>query len=144
MAYAPNVSAMTDNSLSGRQTRSMSYDNRDRLLTVASPMYPGGATYAYDVLDNLTRVSVAGRDHRYQYDASNRLTQATDGPGGPVALTLAYDVRGNLSNRNGQAFGFDQGNRLRTALGTQSYRYDAHGRRARLTSSGTSLYEMYG
>ncbi|MCA0198709.1 MAG: hypothetical protein LCH59_11430 [Proteobacteria bacterium] len=39
----------------------MAYDNRDRLLTVASPLYPGGATYAYDVLDNLTRVTVAGR-----------------------------------------------------------------------------------
>ena len=54
-----NVASITDHTSAGRQTRSMTYDNRDRLLTVASPLYPGGATYAYDVLDNLTRVTVA-------------------------------------------------------------------------------------
>ena len=139
-----NVAAVSDGTTAGRQTRSMGYDGLDRLLTTTSPMYPGGATYAYDVLDNLTRVSVAGRDHRYQYDASNRLTSATHGPGGPVALTLAYDARGNLSNRNGQAFTFDLGNRLRAALGTESYRYDAQGRRARTFMAPGLLYEAYG
>lgn len=118
-AYDPNgnVASITDQTVAARQTRSMTYDGRDRLLTVASPLYPGGATYAYDVLDNLTQVKVAGRDNRYQYDANNRLTSATNGPGGPSVLSLGYDVRGNLNNKNGGPFVFDQGNRLRAAQG---------------------------
>jgi RHS repeat-associated protein len=138
-----NVVALADGTSAGRQARSMTYDGLDRLLTTTSPMYPGGATYAYDVRDNLTRVSVAGRDHRYVYDGNNRLTQATNGPGGPVALTLGYDARGNVSSRDGQAFGFDFGNRLRTWSGTESYRYDALGRRTRSSTPAGMLYEMY-
>lgn len=138
-----NVAAITDHTTLARQTRSMAYDGRDRLLTVASPLYVGGATYAYDVLDNLTRVTVAGRDHRYVYDASNRLTNVTDGPSGPSVIGLGYDARGNLSNKNGDLYQFDLGNRLRTALGTESYRYDAWGRRTLSISSGGSLFEMY-
>ena len=139
-----NVASITDHTSAGRQTRSMTYDNRDRLLTVASPLYPGGATYAYDVLDNLTRVTVAGRDHRYVYDASNRLGNVTDGPGGPSVIGLGYDVRGNVVNRNGQLYQFDYGNRLRTALASQTYRYDAQGRRTRTVSGSANLYEVYG
>jgi hypothetical protein len=37
-----NVASITDHTSAGRQTRSMTYDNRDRLLTVASPLVPGG------------------------------------------------------------------------------------------------------
>lgn len=144
-AYDPNgnVASVTDQTVAARQTRSMRYDGRDRLLTTISPMYPGGATYAYDVLDNLSQVKVAGRDHRYQYDANNRLASATNGPGGPSVLSFGYDVRGNLNNKNGSPFVFDQGNRLRTAQGTHTYRYDAWGRRVRTASSAGMLYEMY-
>ena len=138
-----NVASVSDGTSAGRQSRTMTYDNRDRLRTVTSPLYPGGASYAYDVLDNLTQVKVSGRDHRYLYDASNRLTSATDGPGGPSVINLSYDARGNVVNRNGQLYQFDYGNRLRTALGTQSYRYDAHGRRTRTTSGSAPLYEVY-
>ena len=121
----------------------MGYDGRDRLTGVSSPLYPGGATYAYDVLDNVTRATVAGRDHVYWYDASNRLTNVLDGPGGPSVIGLGYDARGNVNNKNGHLFVFDQGNRLRTALGTETYRYDAQGRRVRTSSTGGALYEMY-
>ncbi|MBN8225087.1 MAG: RHS repeat protein [Xanthomonadales bacterium] len=35
-----NVASITGHTSAGRQTRSMTYDNRDRLLTVDSPLYP--------------------------------------------------------------------------------------------------------
>lgn len=38
---------------------------------------------------------------------------------------------------------FDHGNRLRTALGTDTYRYDAQGRPVRTSSTVDALYEMY-
>ncbi|WP_153193508.1 hypothetical protein [Stenotrophomonas sp. MYb238] len=110
---------------------------------MTSPLYSGGATYAYDVLDNITRATVAGRDHVYWYDANNRLTNVLDGPGGPSVIGLGHDARGNVNNKNGHLFVFDHGNRLRTALGTETYRYDAHGRWVRTSSTADALYEMY-
>ncbi|WP_194269709.1 RHS repeat domain-containing protein [Stenotrophomonas sp. MYb238] len=99
-----NVSAITDYTAAGRQTRSMGYDARDRLTSVSSLLYPGGASYTYDVLDNVTRATVAGRDHVYWYDANNRLTNVLNGPGGASIIGLGYDVRGNVNNKNGNLF----------------------------------------
>ena len=138
-----NVSAITDFTVAGRQSRSMGYDARDRLTSASSLLYPGGATYTYDVLDNVTRATVAGRDHVYWYDANNRLTNVLNGPGGASIIGLGYDVRGNVINKNGNLFVFDHGNRLRTAQGTDTYRYDAQGRRVRTAGSDGLLYEVY-
>jgi len=68
------------------------------------------------VLDNIPRATVAGRDHVHWYDASNRLTNVLDGPGGPSVIGLGYDARGNMNNKNGHLFVFGQGNRLHTSL----------------------------
>lgn len=55
--------------------RDMSYDGRDHLTDVASPMYGSiRAHYDYDVLERLTHAAVPDRDHAYCYDASNRLS----------------------------------------------------------------------
>ncbi len=48
-----------------------------------------------------------------------------------------------MNNKNGNLFVFDHGNRLRTAQGTDTYRYDAQGRRVRTAGSDGLLYEMY-
>ena len=147
LAYAydanGNVSSITDYTSAARQTRSMGYDERDRLTSVSSLLYPGGASYTYDVLDNITRATVGSRDHVYWYDANNRLTNVLNGPGGPSIIGLGYDVRGNVINKNGNLFVFDHGNRLRTAQGTDTYRYDAQGRRVRTAGSDGLLYEVY-
>ncbi len=116
---------------------------RDRLTSASSLLYPGGATYTYDVLDNVTRATVAGRDHVYWYDANNRLTNVLNGPGGASIIGLGYDARGNVNNKNGSLFVFDHGNRLRTAQGTDTYRYDAQGRRVRTAGADGLLYEVY-
>jgi len=146
-----NVSAITDNTASARQTRSMSYDGLDRLTQTSSPMF-GTASYAYDPQDNLTRVQVTGgsqpRDHYYCYNASNQLTFVRSGPNcsgnaSPAVTALGYDVQGNLSFKNNASYAFDFGNRLRTTA-SQSYRYDAQGRRVRQDVAGSQLqYSQY-
>ncbi|MCC4596063.1 RHS repeat protein [Xanthomonas campestris pv. phormiicola] len=134
MAYAydanANVASVTDYATT-RQTRSMTYDGLDRLITAESVMFGGDniARYSYDVLDNLASVRVHGRDHSYVYDAHNRLSNVTQGAGGSTVIGLAYDVQGNLSNKNGELYQFDYGNRLRSVAGKASYAYDGAGRR---------------
>lgn len=129
-----NVGQITDN-IDGRQTRSMVYDGQSRLKQAASNMW-GVANYSYDVLDNLTHAQVGAsanypsRDYYYTYDGNNRLSNVHSGSvGGSTVIGLAYDVQGNLSNKNGQAYDFDYGNRLRSVSGKEAYRYDGLGRR---------------
>ncbi len=139
-----NVAAITDGASADQHgNRTMTYDGLDRLTDVTSPMYGStGAHYSYDVLDNLTRVVAPGRDHGYCY-GSNRLAQIRQGScSGALASSLAYDVQGNLATRDGTAFTFDYGNRLRATAG-ETYRYDAWGRRTLSTSAQGQLYTLY-
>jgi RHS repeat-associated protein len=71
------------------------YDNRDRLLTKATPF--GTLTYTYDATGNaltLKSSNVGGASMTYAYDQLNRLASVTDGAG---ATTYSYDAVGNLA-----------------------------------------------
>ncbi|XQA78135.1 RHS repeat protein [Xanthomonas sacchari] len=144
-----NVASISDGATGrgARGNRNMSYDGLDRLVRAESPMF-SVATYSYDVLDNLTHVVAPGRDHYYCYDTNWQLTNVkTGGCGGSTVIGMSYDPQGNLSNKNGQAFVFDYGNRLRQATGKETYRYDGNGRRTlALQSAGNigSLYDQSG
>ena len=112
--------------------RYLNYDGLDRLTSAGSAMF-GGSThyinYAYDPIDNLRAVTHPGvREHAYGYDTNNRLTNVIN-TGGATVVGLSYDVQGNLSNKNGQQYDFDYGNRLRAVKDKEYYRYDGLGRR---------------
>lgn len=144
--YDPNgnVVAISDGLPGSRSNRDMVYDGLDRLIGANSLLF-GSGRYGYDVLDNLTRVEVAGRNHGYLYDPSNRLTNVVNLGDGATVIGLTYDVQGNLALKNGQAFQFDSGNRLRQALGREAYRYDGHGRRIQSNELGRGdIYSLYG
>lgn len=141
-----NVSQIVDG-LDGSRTRTMQYDGLDRLTQAKSDSFGGDGylRYSYDVLDNIRSAKLAGiKEHNYWYDANNRLTNVqTDA--GATTIGLSYDVQGNLSAKNAQAFNFDYGNRLRTVPSKESYRYDARGRRVvSIDSAGAMIYSMYG
>jgi len=131
-----NVASVEDQATAGHQSRSMQYDDLDRLTQASSSMFgtDNVATYTYDTLDNLTRTKVAGRDTYYCYHPSNRtllqfLRTGPDCAASPAAVTLAFDVQGNLAGKNAATYSFDIGNRLRevstSGTATERYRYDA-------------------
>ncbi len=141
-----NVTQITD-ALDSARTRTMSYDSLDRLTQATSPSFGGGGqiTYSYDALDNLRTTKLAGvKQYNYWYDTANRLSNVVDDAGATI-MGFAYDVQGNLANKNGQAFQFDHGNRLRNAANKEGYRYDGHGRRVLSWSPVEgSVFSMYG
>lgn len=142
---AGNVSSI-DDALDANRNRSMQYDGLDRLIEAVSPAFGGDGVmrYTYDVLDNIRSAELVGlKDHTYWYDARNRLTNVQDGAGA-TTIGLGYDAQGNLSNRNGQVFAFDYGNRLRNVPGKESYRYDAQGRRVASEAEAGTIRSMYG
>ncbi|MGN6223065.1 RHS repeat-associated core domain-containing protein, partial [Pseudoxanthomonas sp.] len=132
----------------GSHSRWMTYDGLDRLTSVGSCMFGGDCwhRFTYNALDNLTSWKLAGvKDYAaYVYDATNRLIGIQNSVAATV-VGLSYDPQGNLENKNGQAYHFDYGNRLREVVGKESYRYDGYGRRlsARSATDGDIL-SMYG
>ncbi len=126
--------------------RWMTYDNLDRLTSTGSCTFGGDCwhRYSYDALDNLRSWTLTGvKDYsNYVYDANNRLT-AIRNTAGTTLVSLGYDAQGNLSSKNGQAFSFDFGNRLRGALGSETYRYDGRGRRVQQSKPGSDALSFY-
>ncbi|CAD7722985.1 hypothetical protein LMG31886_04650 [Xanthomonas hydrangeae] len=62
---------------------------------------------------------------------------------GASVVGLSYDVQGNLSNKNGQAYTFSQGNRLRSVVNKEWYAYDGYGRRVIACGSAACNYQLY-
>ena len=137
-----NIGAIADYARGSGYNRAMGYDDLDRLLTTASPMFGGTDQthrFTYDALDNLASWKLAGvKDYaEYVYNAQNLLTNIRNTAGASV-VGLGYDLQGNVSNKNGQTYDFDYGNRLRTVTGKESYRYDGLGRRVQSTATDGS------
>lgn len=141
-----NVAQIAD-ALDSNRTRAMAYDGLDRLVQATSPSFGGGGqvNYSYNALDNLLTTKLAGvKQYNYWYDTANRLSNIMN-DGGATIIGFAYDVQGNLANKNGQIFQFDYGNRLRNAVGKETYRYDGHGRRVvSWSASQGNIISMYG
>ncbi len=138
-----NVAAISDGLPGGPGNRDMQYDGLDRLRTVTAPSF-GNASYNYDVLDNIVAATVGTRQQRFDYDHTNRLTNVRDQASGATVTGLGYDPRGNLNIRNGVAYRFDYGNRLREVTGKEAYQYDAHGRRTLASADAGQIRSMYG
>lgn len=149
-----NVTQITD-AVTPSYSRSMEYDGLDRLVKATSAAFGGDGiyTYSYDSLDNIRSAKLAGkRQHNYWYDSSNRLQNIRNDANETIGA-IFYDAQGNVRNKSlamkpSQDFVFDTGNRLRSAAGKEAYRYDAHGRRVKATTSGdaaiVSFYDQAG
>lgn len=139
---AGNVLAISDGLPGSPGNRDMTYDGLDRLRSVTAAGF-GNALYEYDALDNLRRAKVGNRDRTHYFDPANRLVNVTETATGATITGLGYDAQGNLSIRNGQAFVFDYGNRLREVANAERYEYDAHGRRVKSLGSAGAIYSFY-
>jgi RHS repeat-associated protein len=135
-----NITAI-DDLQEGIGSRSMGYDGLDRLTAANAPGVWGGASYAYDQLNNLRASTVGARSSVHSYDATNRLTLLnTNG----AYTGYAYDSQGNVTGRGSRGFYFDIANRMTLANGVASYAYDGHGRRTAISSvDGTYQVQVY-
>jgi RHS repeat-associated protein len=143
-----NVEAIYDNARGSFYSRWMHYDGLDRLYEAGSASFGGDSwhRFTYDALDNVTSWKLEGvKDYAtYYYNPTNNRLENILNSSGSSIVGIGYDPQGNVSNKNGAIYTFDYGNRLRTALGTELYRYDAFGRRVRTTSSSVNSYALYG
>jgi RHS repeat-associated protein len=135
-----NVVYIEDQQEYGYTNRSLAYDGLDRLTTAVSNVWSGGG-FTYDALDNIRTSTIGTRSLTHHVDpGTNRLTALT----GTQSLSFGYDANGNISQRSGQQFVFDIGNRLQSAPNKATYFYDGHGRRSWVNyADGTWKFQFY-
>ncbi|MEJ7804945.1 MAG: RHS repeat-associated core domain-containing protein, partial [Telluria sp.] len=117
----------------GVTSRTMAYDELDRLWKTDAPGLWGNAVYAYDGLGNLTATTISAgttsRNTTHEFDpVRNRLT-AVKSANAAYNFNYEYDKQGNIIKRGAQAYTFDQGNRMTSAAGRATYAYDGLGHR---------------
>ena len=167
LTYDPNgnlkslTDAVVDPEAQPSETRTLTYDGRDRLTGVTGAP-SGNETYAYDVMDNVRRSVIGGVDRRFNVNATTqRLTEITR-IGSVETLGYLWNDRGELTtrsktipstpiivpptiHRNGfeenvltasETFVFDRAGRLTGFQGAATYEYDAHNRRVKTSTMG--------
>ncbi len=134
-----NVAAIADQlppGPGGSFSRSMAYDELDRLKTVNAPGAWGTASYTYDAADNLRSANVGSRSVTLNYtDGTNRLNSVT--VNGSTS-GYSYDPYGNIRSKGGQTYSFDLGNRMSASSLGGGYVYDGLGRRVQVTGKDGS------
>lgn len=145
-----NLSQVTDLAgMSPSRSKTMLYDDLNRLTSASAPGLWGTESYKYDSLDNLRERTKDGMAYTLTYDPLNRLMDVK--VGGNVLSSYWYDLRGNTTCRNkdgcigGDTLSYDVANRLQAYGGKQANQYDAWGRRTRKTSllGGAETVSMY-
>lgn len=137
--YNGNTTSINDLVPAGNRSRSMTYDDADRLETATAAALWGVESFDYDALDNL-RTLIRGAEVRtYNYNTNNQLATVTTPT--QTLFTLGYDARGRTTSRNATVLVFDDASRLQSVGTSGGYWYDADGRRAgRADSTGTTYF----
>jgi RHS repeat-associated protein len=149
--YTPTGKRASMSDASG--TTTYSYDNRDRLITKATP--EGTLNYTYDAAGNVKTLASSnsnGANVSYNYDADNRLSSITDNrlaaQGLASTTTYAYDNGGNVTGYtypNGVQTTtiYDALNRIKqigsirgASLSSFNYTLDPEGHRSSVTELG--------
>lgn len=140
-----NITAIADQRSSkpeGSSTsRTMTYDDLDRLASTTATGIWGSASYKYDTVDNLRVANVGTRNTAINVNSgTNQLDSVTINGN---TTSYLFDTRGNLKSKGTQSFGFDLGNRLTSSPGG-NYAYDGLGRRTKINSSdGSTRIQVY-
>jgi RHS repeat-associated protein len=162
-----NILTLTDGTAGAGESRSLSFDELDRMTSANAPAQLGNESYAFDALDNPRRASIGSNIFTHTINAQNRLTQIQKD--GALHFSYSHNAQGDTTLRqqvgmaaenifaNGfenaarapefapvQVLNYDRAHRLTSITGVESYQYDAHGRRVRTTgSNGLQRYQLY-
>ncbi|MHB1059116.1 MAG: hypothetical protein ACYC0F_14655 [Rhodanobacter sp.] len=131
----------TEDQGNGPRTKTFGYDALNRLTSAQANGMWGTESYTYDPLNNIRTRVTGGQTFTYNYDATKRLSNITNGSA--TVSSYVYDNLGNVINNNGANLTFDQKNQLTRIQGYDDYAYDAAGRRVMKTPAGGGAPTYY-
>jgi RHS repeat-associated protein len=164
-----NLDRITDGVSGALESRTLSYDGRDRLTSVTLAT-TGDESYEYDPIDNVRKTVVGGTDRRFVYNATTHRLQNLTTPAGVVKMTYGWNDRGEMTSRikstqgippvvpptifrsgfeeniitTTETFAFDRARRLTTFVGLVTNVYDAHNHRVSTTTPAWGTrYQVY-
>lgn len=135
-----NISTVADLA-GGPRAKSFGYDTLNRLTSANAAGLWGTQAYTYDALNNLRTLQTGSQTSTYNYDPTNKLASISSG--GTTLTSYLYDSRGNVTGKNATNLVFDQKNQLTQITGSDTYAYDASGRRVSKTVGGVTTYYFY-
>ncbi|HWX66569.1 MAG TPA: hypothetical protein VNZ27_09115, partial [Rhodanobacter sp.] len=135
-----NITAVADLA-GGPRTKSFGYDALNRLSSANAAGLWGSQAYTYDALNNLRTLQTGSQTSTYNYDPTNKLASISNGA--TTLTSYLYDSRGNVTGKNATTLVFDQKNQLTQIPGSDTYAYDASGRRVSKTAGGVTTYYFY-
>ncbi len=138
-----NVSSISD-SIYSYYSRTMSYDNIDRLTAANGPWIGSSTgTITYDAVGNVKTLTLGGSSLSYTYNPATNLLQ---GVSGSKTATYSYDPRGNVVGDGSTTFNYDDASTMQCAKCASAdqvlYAYDGDKVRVRTQKSGASTYFM--
>ncbi len=128
----------------GGATRTVTYDNADRITQINDGPVNSIQIFSYDDLDRVTGFVASNTSRAYTYDANGNRTNLSIGvnsynyttaansnrllsSAGPVpASTFAYDAAGNAVNLGGRTFTYDDSGRISTFVDTMFTSYPSN------------------
>jgi YD repeat-containing protein len=137
-----NLNSITD-SIDASYSRTLGYDNIDRLITASGPWGTGAITY--DGAGNIKSQNLGSYGLTYTYDSHGMLTTLA----GSRASSFVYDWNGNVTSAYGNTYAYDEVPNLSCVncsggtSGTQ-YGYDGNNKRLDIFKAGVLTYELYG
>ncbi len=147
-----NPTVISDGVAGAPDSKTLTYDDLDRLESATALGTFGSATMQYDALDNLLKYQVGSRDYRYVINATTQRLDRINNAVGSQLIGYQYDARGNTTQKNqtgnNLAFAFDRTDRLtevkRNNAVIAAYRYDGNGRRIKtVRPDGDFRYQFY-
>ncbi len=117
--------------------KDMEYDGASRLVTAVGPW--GNGDIRYDDVGNIVSKSIGTKSLTYHYNATTNLLESVNGS---ETYTFGYDAYGNVTNNARHAFTYDHASNL-VQSGSNTYQYDAHNRRIKVTRQGVDQYYVY-
>ncbi|HWX66218.1 MAG TPA: hypothetical protein VNZ27_07260, partial [Rhodanobacter sp.] len=135
-----NITAVADLT-GGPRAKSFGYDALNRLSSANAAGLWGTQAYTYDALNNLRTLQTGSQTSTYNYDPTNKLASISNGA--TTLTSYLYDSRGNVTGKNATTLVFDQKNQLTQIPGSDTYAYDASGRRVSKTAGGVTTYYFY-
>jgi len=144
MSYDANGNLTHQGDAVGAQShvKDFTYDSLNRLTTASALGLWGADSYTYNALGDLVGIQEGSTSTTLTYDGANRFSHSTIN--GAAGSSYVYDGRGNVVQRNGATYIYDQANHLTSVVGGATYDYDANNRRVRRTDpSGRVTYYLY-